>query len=153
AMTGRLGDIPDVTWWRELDLPTRPVIGGDGRLLPEPPEGVDPEPYKELAGKTVHSARERIVEMLRESGDLRGEPRPVKRPVKFYEKGDKPLEIVTTRQWYIRNGGRDQELRDRLLARGRELNWHPPHMRARYDNWVGGLAGDWLISRQRFFGV
>ncbi|MEV0380901.1 valine--tRNA ligase [Nonomuraea sp. NPDC050643] len=153
AMICTFGDITDVTWWRELHLPTRPIIGWDGRLLPEPPDGVDAEPYKELAGKTVHSARERIVELLRESGDLEGEPRPVQRTVKFYEKGDKPLEIVTTRQWYIRNGGRDEELRRRLLARGRELAWHPPHMRVRYDNWVEGLTSDWLISRQRFFGV
>ncbi|TDD44588.1 valine--tRNA ligase [Nonomuraea terrae] len=153
AMICTFGDVTDVTWWRELDLPTRPVIGWDGRLLPEPPQGVEEEPYKELAGKTVHSARERIVELLRESGDLDGEPRPVSRPVKFYEKGDRPLEIVTTRQWYIRNGGRDEELRRRLLDRGAELAWHPPHMRVRYDNWVEGLAGDWLISRQRFFGV
>ncbi|MBB6547961.1 valine--tRNA ligase [Nonomuraea rubra] len=153
AMICTFGDLTDVTWWRELHLPTRPVIGWDGRLLPEPPEGVEEEPYKELAGKTVHSARERIVELLRESGDLDGEPRPVQHTVKFYEKGDKPLEIVTTRQWYIRNGGRDEELRERLLARGRELTWHPPHMRVRYDNWVEGLTGDWLISRQRFFGV
>ncbi|MFG1942787.1 valine--tRNA ligase [Nonomuraea sp. NPDC048826] len=153
AMICTFGDVTDVTWWRELNLPTRPVIGWDGRMLPDPPEGVETDPYKEIAGKTVHSARERIVELLRESGDLEGDPRPVRRPVKFYERGDKPLEIVTTRQWYIRNGGRDEELRERLLARGRELSWHPPHMRARYDNWVGGLAGDWLISRQRFFGV
>ncbi|MGN9782919.1 valine--tRNA ligase [Nonomuraea sp. ZG12] len=153
AMICTFGDITDVTWWRELHLPTRPVIGWDGRLLPEPPDDVEPEPYKELAGKTVHSARERIVELLRESGDLDGDPRPVKRTVKFYERGDKPLEIVTTRQWYIRNGGRDEALRERMLARGSELAWHPPHMRVRYDNWVQGLAGDWLISRQRFFGV
>ncbi|NUR87862.1 MAG: valine--tRNA ligase, partial [Nonomuraea sp.] len=153
AMICTFGDITDVTWWRELNLPTRPVIGWDGRLLPEPPAGVDAEPYKELAGKTVHSARERIVELLRESGDLEGDPKPVKRAVKFFEKGERPLEIVTTRQWYIRNGGRDPQLRDRLLARGSELRWQPPHMRVRYDNWVGGLAGDWLVSRQRFFGV
>ncbi|WP_345560024.1 valine--tRNA ligase [Nonomuraea rosea] len=153
AMICTFGDITDVTWWRELHLPTRPVIGWDGRLLPEAPEGVDAEPYKELAGKTVHSARERIVELLRESGDLDGDPRPVQRTVKFYERGDKPLEIVTTRQWYIRNGGRDEALRERLLGHGRELVWHPPHMRVRYDNWVEGLTSDWLISRQRFFGV
>ncbi|MET7461783.1 valine--tRNA ligase [Nonomuraea sp. NPDC005501] len=153
AMICTFGDLTDVTWWRELGLPTRPVIGRDGRLLPEPPEGAEREPYEQLAGKTVHSARERIVELLRESGDLDGEPRPVQRTVKFYEKGDRPLEIVTTRQWYIRNGGRDAELRERLLGRGSELSWHPPHMRVRYDNWVQGLAGDWLISRQRFFGV
>jgi len=26
-------------------------------------------------------------------------------------------------------------------------------MRARYENWVNGLNGDWCVSRQRFFGV
>nr|BFE81561.1 hypothetical protein GCM10020093_041620 [Planobispora longispora] len=153
AMICTFGDVTDVVWWRELDLPTRAVIGWDGRILAEPPAGVPAEPYAELAGKTVHGARERIVEMLRASGEMPGEPEPVKRAVKFYEKGDKPLEIVTTRQWYIRNGGRDRVLREALLGRGAELTWRPPHMKVRYDNWVEGLAGDWLISRQRFFGV
>ena len=73
--------------------------------------------------------------------------------MKFFEKGDRPLEIVTTRQWYFRNGGRDTDLRETLLERGREISWHPPHMRVRYEHWVEGLTGDWLISRQRFFGV
>ena len=153
AMVCTFGDLNDVTWWRELDLPTRAVIGWNGRLLAEPPAGVPAAPYDELAGKTVFSARARVVELLRESGDLDGEPRPVTRPVKFYERGDKPLEIVTSGQWYIRNGGRDARLRSVLLERGRELAWHPAFMRARYENWVAGLAGDWLISRQRFFGV
>jgi valyl-tRNA synthetase len=71
----------------------------------------------------------------------------------FYEKGDKPLEIVATRQWYIRNGGRDPELRAELVADGEAITWVPAHMKHRYDNWVGGLNGDWLISRQRFFGI
>ncbi|SEG11992.1 valyl-tRNA synthetase [Thermomonospora echinospora] len=153
AMICTFGDVTDVTWWRELDLPTRAVIGWDGRLAADPPAGVPASPYDRLAGRTVHSARERVVELLRESGDLDGEPRPVTRPVKFYERGTRPLEIVTTRQWYVRNGGRDAGLREALLARGRELAWHPPYMRARYENWVAGLNGDWLISRQRFFGI
>ncbi len=153
AMVCTFGDLTDVTWWRELDLPTRPVIGRNGRLLADPPAGVPDEPYRELAGKTVFSARARIVELLAASGDLDGAPRPTSRPVKFYERGDKPLEIVTSGQWYIRNGGRDVALRTALLAAGTQLTWHPPHMRVRYENWVEGLAGDWLISRQRFFGV
>jgi valyl-tRNA synthetase len=73
--------------------------------------------------------------------------------VKFFEKGDRPLEIVTSRQWYIRNGGRDQDLNQALIARGDEMRWHPPYMQSRYTNWIEGLNGDWLISRQRFFGV
>jgi valyl-tRNA synthetase len=153
AMVCTFGDLTDVTWWRELDLPLRAIIGRTGRLLPEPPAGVPAGPYKELAGKTVFSARARMVELLAESGDLDGPPRPVTRPVKFYERGDRPLEIVTSGQWYIRNGGRDAAVRARLIAAGRALTWHPAHMRVRYENWVSGLAGDWLISRQRFFGV
>ena len=82
-----------------------------------------------------------------------GEPKPISHPVKFYERGSRPLEIVTSRQWYFRNGGRDQDLRATFLARGEELRWHPAHMRQRYDSWVEGLNTDWLVSRQRFFGV
>ncbi|HEX2300694.1 MAG TPA: valine--tRNA ligase, partial [Pseudonocardiaceae bacterium] len=157
AMVCTFGDLTDVTWWRELDLATRTIVGRDGRLTAEPPPGLDDEAgraaYAELAGATVVTARERIVGMLRESGDLEGEPEPIVHAVKFYEKGDKPLEIVASRQWYIRNGGRDTDLREALLERGRQLRWHPEHMRVRYANWVNGLTGDWLISRQRFFGV
>ncbi|MFC7571472.1 class I tRNA ligase family protein [Klenkia terrae] len=153
AMICTFGDLTDVIWWRELQLPTRAVIGWDGRLLPDAPDGVPAEVYAELAGKTVFSAQQRIVELLRESGDLEGDPRPITHQVKFFEKGERPLEIVTTRQWYIRNGGRDADLRTALVARGKEIQWIPEHMRHRYENWVEGLNGDWLVSRQRFFGV
>ena len=157
AMICTFGDTTDVTWWRELQLPTRPIIGWDGRIIPGVPDWITSEPgraaYERLSGATAHTARERMAELLRESGDLHGEIRQITHPVKFYEKGDKPLEIVTTRQWYIRNGGRDEDLRAALIARGSELDWHPPHMEVRYRNWVEGLNGDWLISRQRFFGV
>src|SRR5205085_2283905 len=94
-------------------------------------------------------AQARMVELLRESGDLVGEPKPITHPVKFYERGDRPLEIVTSRQWFIRT----LDHRAELLARGRELRWHPPYMQGRYESWVNGLNSDWLISRQRFFGV
>ena len=80
---------------------------------------------------------------------LIGEPRPITHAVKFYEKGDRPLEIVTSRQWFIKT----IEFREALLERGRQLQWHPAYMQARYENWTNGLNGDWCISRQRFFGV
>lgn len=157
AMICTFGDLTDVTWWRELQLPTRPIIGWDGRILPETPAWLESQQardaYADLAGKTTHSAKERVVELLRETGDMVGEPREITHAVKFFEKGERPLEIVTTRQWYLTNGGRGPELREQLLERGRQINWHPAHMQVRYENWVEGLNGDWLVSRQRFFGV
>jgi valyl-tRNA synthetase len=158
AMICTFGDTTDVVWWRELQLPTRTVMGRDGRLLPQPPDWGDVAPaadaqYAELAGKTAKQAQARIVELLAEQGELVGAPKPITHPVKFYERGDRPLEIVSSRQWYIRNGGRDPELRAAFLERGRELRWHPVHMRSRYESWVEGLNSDWLISRQRYFGV
>jgi valyl-tRNA synthetase len=157
AMVCTFGDATDVTWWRDLQLETRAALGPDGRFVGRPPHGISTRggraAYQQLAGATSKAARQRISALLRASGDLLGEPEPVRHPVKFYERGDQPLEIITTRQWYLRNGGRDPALRDALVARGRELTWHPPHMRVRYENWVTGLTGDWLVSRQRFFGV
>ena len=157
AMICTFGDLTDVIWWRELQLPTRAIIGRDGRILADAPEGLDSgaglAAYAAIAGLNVKQAQNKVVEMLRESGEMLGDPRPITHPVKFFEKGDRPLEIVTSRQWYIRNGGRDQGLRGALLERGQDLVWHPDHMRHRYANWVEGLNGDWLISRQRYFGV
>jgi valyl-tRNA synthetase len=158
AMICTFGDLTDVTWWRELELPTRTVIRRDGRLG-EAPFGEEPfvslEPetarqhYAELEGLTVKRAQARIIELLGEAGVLVGEPRPITHAVKFYERGERPLEIVSSRQWYLRT----MAMRERLLERGRELDWIPPFMRFRFEHWVEGLNGDWALSRQRYFGV
>ena len=158
AMICTFGDITDVTWWRELALPVRAVIMPNGVLRPvswgtQGWESRDParaqRAYDQLAELSASKARARTVELLRESGDLLGEPRPITHQVKFFEKGDRPLEIVTSRQWFIKT----VDYRDALITRGSQLQWHPEYMRHRYENWVDGLTGDWCISRQRFFGV
>ena len=158
AMICTFGDVTDVVWWRELKLPVRAIIQPNGALSPTTwgaPgwESVDPSraqaAYDQIAGLSAKKAQPIVAGLLKESGDLIGDPRPITHNVKFYEKGDRPLEIVTSRQWFIKT----IEFREELIARGRELEWHPSYMRARYDNWVNGLNGDWCISRQRFFGV
>jgi valyl-tRNA synthetase len=158
AMICTFGDVTDVIWWRELSLPVRAILQPNGALRPltwgEPGwEATEPYAaqgyYDQLAGLSAAKARTRIVELLRESGDLTGEPRPITHAVKFYEKGDRPLEIITSRQWFIKT----MDFRERLLQRGRELKWHPAYMQARLENWVNGLNTDWCVSRQRFFGV
>ncbi len=158
VMVCTFGDLTDVVWWRELGLPVRSVLGMDGRLAEVPwgaPgwESDDLErarrEYEQLQGRTVNQARKRIIELLEGDGDLIGEPTQLTRAVKFFEKGERPVEIVTSRQWFIRT----MTHTDELIERGRELHWHPPYMRARYEDWVNGLTGDWCVSRQRFFGV
>jgi valyl-tRNA synthetase len=158
AMICTFGDLTDVTWWRELSLPVRAVIlpngtfravtwGAPGWESNDPAKAQ--QAYDRLANLPPTKARTEIVEQLRASGDMVGDPRPITHPVKFYEKGDRPLEIITSRQWFIKT----MDFRQQLLERGRELKWHPEYMRHRYENWVNGLAGDWCVSRQRFFGV
>jgi valyl-tRNA synthetase len=157
AMICTFGDTTDVTWWRELGLPVRAVVQRDGRLRSvtwgTPGwEAADPSTaqryYDELAGKTVKQAQARVVELLAETGTIEGEPRPITHPVKFWENGSRPLEIVTSHQWFIRYPDKEA-----MLTRGKELAWWPEFMRVRYENWVNGLQGDWNITRQRFFGV
>ncbi|MHB1986751.1 MAG: valine--tRNA ligase [Acidimicrobiales bacterium] len=158
AMVCTFGDLTDVTWWRELGLATRTIIERDGRLGEAPfgSPGWETDDndravayYSELQGQTAARARATIVKQLAASGDLVGEPKPITHPVKFYERGERPLEIVSSRQWYLAT----TSIRDRLIERGRELDWRPPFMRFRYENWVEGLNGDWGLSRQRYFGV
>jgi valyl-tRNA synthetase len=159
AMICTFGDTTDVTWWRELKLPTRTLIGRDGRFAAVAGFGEEGWPcadvanananYEQLAGKSATQARAAVVELLTASGEMVGEPRPITHPVKFYEKGERPLEIVTSRQWFVGT----TPIREALLARGEELKWHPDFMKHRFRIWVEGLNGDWCISRQRYFGV
>ena len=158
AMICTFGDVTDVIWWRELGLPVRAIIQPSGTLRPvtwgAPGwESVDAARaqgfYDQLENLSITKARARIVDQLRETGDLIGDPRPITHAVKFFEKGDRPLEIITSRQWFIKT----MDFRDVLIERGRKMRWHPAYMRARFENWVSGLTGDWCVSRQRFFGV
>src|SRR5215213_2985243 len=158
AMICTFGDLTDVIWWRELNLPVRPVIQPDGTLRrvrwgtpgwESAASDRAQQHHDALAGLSAAKARAAIVGQLVAAGDLIGEPRPITHAVKFYEKGDRPLEIITSRQWFFKTIA----FREALLARGREMRWHPAFMQTRYENWTNGLNGDWCVSRQRFFGV
>jgi len=161
------GDATDVMWWREHKLPLRQIFDRGGKLAPVRfGEGSYPSldaeaanrGYAELAGKPIKKARAAIVPLLRDPANasargkgapLQGEPKPIERMVKFFEKGDRPLEFITTRQWFVRL----LDKKDALLAKGAEVGWHPGFMGARYEAWTNGLNQDWCVSRQRYFGV
>jgi valyl-tRNA synthetase len=165
-MVCTFGDQTDVLWWREQKLALRQIIGLDGRLEPVTYggpgyESLDPalanQYYGELAGKKLAAAREQIVGMLRDvkgsatgkGAPLQKEPEKIEHPVKFYEKGERPLEFLSTRQWFVRLLDKKAD----LLAKGAEIEWRPEYMGARYRDWTEGLSQDWCVSRQRYFGV
>ncbi len=164
-MVCTFGDAMDVEWWKQSRLPVKQLIGRNGRLLPisfgrAPFESVNPEAaqaaYDQIAGLTAKQAKKKSAELLADENSfpgggvaLVGELRPTDQMVKFYEKGDRPLEFVPTRQWFIKI----LKHKEALLAQGQKIEWHPAHMRTRYDHWVEGLNQDWCISRQRYFGV
>jgi valyl-tRNA synthetase len=166
-MVCTFGDATDVIWWREQKLPLRQMLGRNGRVVPVVfGEGVWESrdtaaanaAYAVFQGRNVKQARAAIVELLRRDDSaavpgagpaLQRDPRPVERPVKFFEKGDQPLEFIATRQWFVRL----LDKKDALLAYGDEIAWRPDFMRHRYRSWTEGLQSDWCISRQRYFGV
>ncbi len=162
VMVCTFGDANDVEWWRKQKLALRQIVGRDGRLLPvnfgsdafpSSDATAANESYADLQGKTLKSARGRIVELLAQTDGgeppLRGKPQSIEHPVKYFEKGDRPLEMITTRQWFVRL----VKQKEALLQQGDAIKWHPDFMRLRYRNWTENLQLDWCISRQRFFGV
>ncbi len=171
-MVCTFGDATDVLWWREQKLPLRQILARDGKLrqvyfgsdadatgyvslLPD----VANAAYAELSGKTINAAQRQVVEMLKRPGGapwlnegeaaLASPPKPLRRPVKYFEKGDRPLEFISTRQWFVRLMDKKQA----LIDKGEEIQWHPDFMRLRYRNWTENLQLDWCVSRQRYFGV
>ena len=152
------GDAQDVEWWRELGVPAREIIARNGTILAAPwgdDQWVSRNPSKalthhdKLIGLSINQARRAITALLEEQGAIDGEPEKTRRPVKFYEKGDRPLEFVVSRQWFIPVMDKKRE----LIEQGRKIAWHPDLFRKRYEDWVEGLNQDWCISRQRYFGV
>ena len=158
AMVCTFGDATDVTWWRELGLPARPVLGRDGRFVASPPAAITSRAgraaYRQLAGETTAS---RPQADHRPAAHRRG-------PAGGSRAGQARREVL--REGQPAAGDRHQPGSGTCATGAATRNWRRPcsrlaarstgtprYMRTRYENWVSGLTGDWLVSRQRFFGV
>jgi len=163
VMVCTFGDQTDVEWWRDFKLPMRQILGGDGRLRPVTfgPKGgatgfdsLDPDAanavYAQLQGLNTKKAQAAIVEIAETSEGVIDSPKKeIVHAVKYFEKGDRPLELIPARQWYVKI----IDKKEALLRQGRKIQWYPEFMHKRYEHWVEGLNSDWCLSRQRFFGV
>ncbi len=173
VMVCTFGDQTDVDWWREYKLALRQIVGRSGHLLPvcfvekgDPNAGhrdeegrllvpsLDPakasEVYGQIEGAYVKKAQKILIEAAEGMEGIVDRPaEKITHPVRFFEKGDRPLELIPTRQWYTRI----MDKKEALIGQGRKIHWHPEFMVKRYESWVEGLNQDWCLSRQRFFGV
>jgi valyl-tRNA synthetase len=139
VMCCTFGDVTDVHWWYTHRLPLIKAIDRQGCLTHE---------AGEYAGLTVHGARRQIVEALEKHDLLLGQ-RAIAQSVRIHERCDTAVEYIVTPQWFTRV----LDFREELVALGEQITWHPPHMKARYRQWVENLGWDWCLSRQRAFGV
>ncbi len=139
VMCCTFGDTTDVEWWYAHKLPLVSVITRDGTLN---------ELAGPYAGLEAKAARAKITEALASQGLLLGQ-QTVPQTIRVHERCDTPVEYIETKQWFIKVLDRKQD----FIEAGRQIAWHPPHMQARYENWVQNLGWDWCISRQRYYGV
>jgi len=163
-MVCTFGDNVDVQWWKEEKLNTRIIVNKYGRIKNvdfknENFKSNNPEKankfFQELENKNLKQAKIIIVEMLGDKTNFEGNaalvspPKEISHSVRFYERSKTPLEILSTRQWFVKLLNKKKM----ILEKSNEIDWHPDFMSKRFENWTENLNMDWCISRQRFFGV
>jgi valyl-tRNA synthetase len=153
------GDEKDIEKWKKHKLAARVILNKYGKIdetfLKDALKGVSFDFAQTLVGKKTSNndpknlgAREAILAELKDKG-LLTKSDPITHAVKCAERSGAPLEILPTDQWFVRVMDKKAELK----AKSDACNWHPEWMKHRMDQWIDGLASDWCISRQRYFGV
>ena len=139
VMCCTFGDQADIDWWYAHDLPLRIAIDETGYMT---------DVAQDYEGMHVDEAKEKIIEDLKEAEKI-SKQWEITHDVNVHERCDTPIEFLVTEQWFIQY----LDLKEKYLEIGEELDWHPEHMKVRYDNWVESLRWDWCISRQRYHGI
>ncbi len=139
VMCCTFGDKTDIEWFKKYNLPYKQSIGFDGKWV----ESTGP-----LAGLRVTAAREKILELLKNSGLIIAQ-KPLMHNVNVHERCKKEIEYAVLPQWFIKI----LPYKEKFIELADSIDWFPSFMKSRYKNWVENLSWDWCISRQRFFGI
>ncbi|MBU0466216.1 MAG: valine--tRNA ligase [Nanoarchaeota archaeon] len=139
VMVCTFGDNTDIEWWKKHKLELKSILNVDGSL-------------NELAGKyeglSLEEGRRKMLEDLEKEGRLESQE-PLEQTVGSCWRCGTPVEYIVTKQWFVKT----LKYKEELIKRAREIKWYPKFMRARFENWTENLGWDWIISRQRYYGV
>jgi len=137
VMICTFGDRQDVRWWKLHSLPLIESIDERG-LMTEAARGYD--------GLSVAECKKQIIVDL-DAQELLKKREPLQQNVGVCWRCKTPIEILSTRQWFVR------VMHDDIIKASDEINWYPEHFAIRLRNWVDSMEWDWCISRQRIFSV
>ncbi len=139
VMCCTFGDQTDMEWQKAHNLQIKEAISRDGKMTAI---------SGKYSGMPIKMARGKIKQDLKEAGLIVKQDK-IKHVVNVHERCGTEIEFVKSQQWFVKY----LDLKEDMIKWGRKLKWYPEHMIYRYENWIRGLQWDWLISRQRFFGV
>jgi len=139
VMCCTFGDKNDVEWQKEHNLPIKTAITKWGKMS---------SLARKYENLKIKDARKEIIDDLK-TNKLLTNQKEIKHAVNVHERCGTEIEYVHSKQWFIKY----LDLKKDMLKWGKELDWHPQHMKNRYDNWAKGLSWDWCISRQIYFGI
>ena len=139
VMSCTFGDQTDIEWWRKYKLPLKNIFTKDGKIESSVPN---------YGGMWIKEARKKVVEDLKEAGAI-DKIEDHEHEVQVHERCGREVEYTVMKQWFIDIMNHKKD----FLEIGNKINWHPKHMKSRYDEWVNNVMWDWCISRQRYFGV
>ncbi len=138
VMLCTFGDKQDMLWVYKFKLPVIEAFDSRGIL----------KNAGEFNGEHVSKAKDKVLEKLKQLELLEKQDK-VKNIVKIHDRCKKPIELINSKQWFIKV----KDSKEEILKAADKINWIPEHSKQLLIDWTSGLEWDWVISRQRIFGV
>ncbi len=139
VMVCTFGDTTDLEWYKKYKLDLKISIDKNGKLNKN---------AGKFIGLNLKEGRKAILNELENQGRLKKQE-SLEQTIGSCWRCNTPVEYLVTDQWLIHTLKHKKE----LLEMGKKIRWHPKFMEIRYKDWVKNLAWDWVISRQRYYGV